>query len=218
MPGQFLLYTQEYQTADLSDETFLGEGVVDGVIDVQHQERLTVTNFPVESGRTSLTDHAQLQPQKIRLTGFVSDVIAYGKDPSLTRITEAWDAIRGLMARAQLVVLVTDLRKYENMLVVSASAPRNQNSGRALRFSLELQEIKIAGVRGDPIGMTDEDEDENGGNGTPTDDRREEDEEGGLVGTGDVMEGDVNADNPKPTDGGILPPPVKELRFRIPVS
>ena len=116
-------------------------GWVDGFPEEEHRVEVGVTTNPVESG-SDLVDHAVRRPIMLKLTGFVSDLLAA---PSLEfspgRSADAWAEILDLVENRTLVNVVSAFRQYENMLITKAVAPRTVATGEALRFSLELQEL-----------------------------------------------------------------------------
>ena len=121
--------------------------VVDGYHAEEHQLKTRKTTYPVESG-AALTDHAVRDPNKLKLQGWASDLLpagASGQGASRSdRAALAWGEIGRLMADRELVTAATMLGTYVNMLITSASAPVDRTTGRALRFSLELEEVLFA--------------------------------------------------------------------------
>ena len=98
----------------------------------------------MESG-ASLTDHAVRRPDKLKLEGWVSDLIPSAEAdrtlPLPARAEAAWVEIDKLLNARQPVNVVTRLKFYRNMLLVKATAPVNRSSGYGLRFALELEEV-----------------------------------------------------------------------------
>ena len=142
----FGLYTRR-RTSIIVGETEPLRDAVDGFLDESHEREVTTTSYPVESG-ASLTDHAVRQPDKLTLTGWVSSLLpsseANTSRPISERNVEAWRRIGELMRDREPVTVATLLGSYHNMLIVKASAPVNRRTGRALRFTIELQEILFA--------------------------------------------------------------------------
>lgn len=134
----FALYQQQ--------RTFLPalRGRVDGFPREEHQLSIASTENPVESGST-ITDNAVQKRAKLRLEGWVSDLIpAPGVEFSADRATGVWGEIDAIMARRELITAVTPLRVYRNMIIARVTAPVDRFTGRALRFTIDLQEILIA--------------------------------------------------------------------------
>lgn len=116
-----------------------------GRVDVYTSEKHTLTQasteVPVESGSV-LTDQAVARRATLRLTGVTSDVLpAPGLTLSPDRATDAWNAIARLIEENIVVVVVTALRVYRNMLVGQATAQVDKSTGRSLRFTLDLAEV-----------------------------------------------------------------------------
>ena len=117
------------------------EGRVDGWPVAEHRLELGTTEHPVESGAT-LTDHAVKRRERLRLEGWVSDIMpAAGTEPSPDRSTDAWAAIVELFRNRTPVTVITPIRVYENMLTIRAVAPVDRRTGRALRFTIDLAEV-----------------------------------------------------------------------------
>ena len=117
------------------------EGRIDGYPIEEHRVDVDTTENPVESGKT-LTDNAVKRRDRLRLEGWVSDVVAApGNTLSPDRSADAWETIVTLCKDRTLMTVVTAFRVYENMVIVRAVAPRNKYTGRALRVTLDLAEI-----------------------------------------------------------------------------
>ena len=121
-------------------------GIVDGYVAAEHERSVSTTTYPVESG-ASLIDHAVRQPDKLTLEGWVSDLMpsadANQSRPSSERGLAAWEEIGRLMHARQPVTVTTSLGRSANMLIVKATAPVDRTTGRALRFTLELEELLV---------------------------------------------------------------------------
>ena len=125
-------------------------GFVDGYVTQEHRVEVNTTTYPVESG-SSLTDNAVKQPERLKLTGWVSDLMpSPGVGPGVnlkSRATLAWTIIVQLMEIKRPVTAVTQLRTYRNMLITKAVAPVDVRTGQSLQFTLDLQEILFARTR-----------------------------------------------------------------------
>ena len=125
-------------------------GRVDGYLSEEHEASVSHTTYPVESG-ASLTDHAVRRPDKLKLEGWVSDLLpadtAFRGAPLQQRAAEAWGQIDLLMTRRRPLTVATRLKVYRNMLLTKASAPVNNGTGYGLRFTLELEEILFRPLR-----------------------------------------------------------------------
>ena len=133
------------------------EGRVDGYLSEEHEANVAHTTYPVESG-ASLTDHALRRPNKLKLEGWVSDLLpsdtAILSLPLAQRAPAAWREIDRLMNARQPLMVVTGLKVYRNMLLTKASAPVNSSTGLGLRFTLELEEVLFRPLREVVGGLT----------------------------------------------------------------
>ena len=132
-------------------------GRVDGYLTEEHERNVTKTSYPVESG-ASLTDHAIREPDKLKLEGWVSDLLPSGEGgqaaPLPERSVAAWEEIGKLMTAREPLTVVTSLGVSRDMLITKASATVDRTTGRALRFTLELEEIQfrsLAGITGEEL-------------------------------------------------------------------
>ena len=118
------------------------QGKVDGFPEEEHNLEVSLTGYPVESGAT-ITDHAVKLPDKLTLTGYVSDLLPIEETPNPPNVrnAEAWRTIINLMERRERVSIVTPIRVYRNMIITKATAPISVQTGRSLRFTLELVEL-----------------------------------------------------------------------------
>lgn len=121
-------------------------GVVDLYYDESHSVVVTKTKFQTEDGK-SRTDNAVAEDQQIVLKGIVSDLQSFaGGIVSVVdsaRGKEAWGRILALKNSLERVTVVTTLAVYENMLVVGADAVANSDTGKALSFTITLEETLI---------------------------------------------------------------------------
>lgn len=116
-------------------------GRVDGYPKEEHQLTLGTTENPVESG-SMLTDNAVKRREHLRLEGWVSDIqAAPGNTASPDRPSDVWGTLVDLFEDRELLTVITHLRVYRNMLIVRAVAPVDKNTGRALRFTIDLMEM-----------------------------------------------------------------------------
>ena len=135
-------------------------GRVDGYLTEEHERNVTKTSYPVESG-ASLTDHAVREPDKLKLEGWVSDLLPSSEAgqgaPVSERSVVAWDEIGRLMTAREPLTAVTSLGVSRDMLITKASAPVDRTTGRSLQFTLELEEIQfrsLAGITGEELAPT----------------------------------------------------------------
>lgn len=131
----FAIYQQQRTSIPLL------EGRVDGYPVEEHQLSLGTTENPVESGSV-LTDNAVKRRERLRLEGWVSDILpAPGNELSPNRQPDVWSEIVQIFENKTLLTVYTGLRVYNNMVISRAVAPVNRNTGRALRFTIDLAEM-----------------------------------------------------------------------------
>lgn len=105
-----------------------------------HQFNLSLTHYPVESG-SKLTDNAVREQTTIKLEGMVADLYPGFAPGEPQRV---WDRIFRLIDSRTPVQVITRLRSYSNMMITKCTAPVSRESGRGLKFSIELTEILFA--------------------------------------------------------------------------
>ena len=135
-------------------------GRVDGYPIEEHRLDLRLTRHPVESGAI-LTDNAVKGQERLRLQGWVSDLqAAPGNELGHDRAADTWGAIVELFVNREPLEVVTALKVYHDMVITRAVAPVDKNTGRALKFTIDLAQIlfadteiaRVAEDRVDPAG------------------------------------------------------------------
>ena len=105
-----------------------------------------------------MTDHAVRLPDKLVMKGWVSDLMPADTQsferPLASRGRIAWQHIQRLMNARELVTVATALNTYPHMLITKATAPVDRTTGRALRFTLELNEILFEALTVEPGVLT----------------------------------------------------------------
>jgi len=122
-------------------------GIIDLWPEEAHSLSVSKTSYPVETGLSG-TDNAVVEPKRLVLMGWVSDLIpllgGLVTIPGPGRAKEAWGRVKELAEALEPVVVTTTLDIYENMLITAADATVNEDTGRALRFNIVLEEILFA--------------------------------------------------------------------------
>ncbi len=116
-----------------------------------HSLRANITRFPVEEG-ASITDHIINQPRTLTIDGLISDtpsdlytlvtpglVSGFASTPPSL---EAFDTMKSWWGNKQILDVQTGLDVYKNMIINNFSFPKDANTGRALRFTISLEEIR----------------------------------------------------------------------------
>lgn len=123
-------------------------GWVDSYSSESHHLRSSKTEYPLESG-ASITDHLVVNPARLQLTGFVSDLLysSWSKSKVPTaRAQAAWQEITRLHAERSILDVTTTLGDYQNMVIMNVSATVNSSTGVALRFRIDFEEVQTRDV------------------------------------------------------------------------
>lgn len=133
----------------------------------RHVMERQVTQYPVESGAT-ISDHLQRRPQKLEISAYLTDTpsdiveatveaarnlqtaIAQSLDEPVvgplasTRSKDLYRLLETLADREAVCRVVTDLRVYQDMVLLTLGVPRAPEDGRGLRVDLTFQRIIFA--------------------------------------------------------------------------
>ena len=109
--------------------------VLDGFPETRHLLETAKADEPIEDG-TSVTDHANVLPEVLRLTGWVSDFDG-GRRPR-----SAWAAIRRMNNAEEPISIVTEWGSYREMLLTRAEGSQ---AGRGCRVQLEFRKVTRVG-------------------------------------------------------------------------
>lgn len=133
--------------------------VFDAVMQVDHEQRVTKTRHPVQTG-ADISSHAFLEPARVVLYVGMSDAMdsyASGRNPSdppyitafsgnPSKSVAAYQQMVTLASACVPLTLVTRLRTYKNMLIVGLSPNETVKTIAGLKMRLELEEILTASV------------------------------------------------------------------------
>lgn len=116
------------------------EFAADLTIEERHERSAEVTQHPIESG-AQVSDHVILSPERVMLTGFVSDsgVAVLGSQPGSTQ--SAFETLEAAWRKREPVSLVTGYKTYQDMVITRLNLPRNRPE--SMRFDMELQHVTI---------------------------------------------------------------------------
>ena len=118
--------------------------LVDGYSVEEHKLTLGTTENPVESGST-LTDNAVKRRERLKLTGWVSDILAApGNRVTHDRSATTWGVIVRLFEDRTPMDALTMIRTYRNMMIVQCVNTVDKTTGRGLRFTIDLAEMLFA--------------------------------------------------------------------------
>jgi hypothetical protein len=135
--------------------TKIGAITLDAAISQSHSLEADVTDHPVEDG-SDITDNHRARPKTIQITGQVSDSPIQTGFPLQTAISStvsaikqddpvqaAWDTFNQYFENSELITVSTSLREYKNMLIVGLQVPRDVRTGKILRFTITLKQVRI---------------------------------------------------------------------------
>ena len=121
---------------DAFTQLFTGE-----LISMNNEGSATITDYPVEQGAAA-TDHAQPNPEELRITVGVTDTPLTGAaQPGAS--AQAYDTLDQLRRRPQLVRVITSRRSLSNLVLSQVSAPYNDRSGRAILIDLSFKRVIV---------------------------------------------------------------------------
>ena len=126
--------------ADVSGRVF----TFDATLSEQHEETAQSTDHPAEEG-IDFSDHIQLKPTTVRLSGVVSNTPVMVDGELLPdRATTAFDLLREMMAAKELMTVTTGIGVYDNMALLQVSTPRGPATGRnALQFAVQFKQQRL---------------------------------------------------------------------------
>jgi len=129
---------------------------LDVTMDEVHEWQNDVTTNPVETG-SPITDHIQSMPDKITITGMISDsgisdavIKEFSNVDSsefLTRVQTAFDLLYKLKDERKLVTVYTKYKVYTDMAVSSLSIPRNSTIGDSINFTAEFMKVRLVNTQ-----------------------------------------------------------------------
>ena len=125
--------------------------VFDAVLSLEHDQRLVTTEHPIQTG-ADISSHAYLMPAHLVLYVGMSDVMAsYGPwsgNPS--KSVAAYQQMIALQASRLPLTVVTRLRTYTNMVILSISPREDSRTITGLRMRVEFAQIFTASTAAVP--------------------------------------------------------------------
>ena len=137
----------------------IGSVTLDASLRERHLSTAKATDHPVEKG-TAITDHIRPEPLQLVIEGVVSNTPLPSPTAStqqhtqgttqfesrgeqdLERAGKAYTDLQKILDDAETVDVVTALRTYENMALISLEVPRDAKSGQAVAFTATLKQIR----------------------------------------------------------------------------
>ena len=114
----------------------LGGIVFAVVIEESHEDKVSITEHPVEQG-AKISDHAYVEPASLTIRAGHSDSLGAGAS------REIYEQLLELMRKREPFEIVTGKRLYENMLLESVSATTDSSTENALQVTAQCREVII---------------------------------------------------------------------------
>lgn len=123
----------------------IAELVLDASLSEIHKFKNNVTSYPIETGG-DITDHIFNEPNDLSIEGFVtnSPTVVSTSSISQDRVLTAMETLLRIRSEKTLVRIVTALKTYEDMALVSIQFPRDARRGNALWFTSEWRPVVFA--------------------------------------------------------------------------
>jgi hypothetical protein len=126
----------------------------DATTNEQHNSSAAVTEHPIEDG-ADVADHIRNNPDGLTLQGIISDNpilinVEEGKQPSVPggdpdrRAKEAYNEFQRLKEAGSLLIVTTELRQYEDMVITAIAVVKDKTKRFILDIGLTLQPIRKA--------------------------------------------------------------------------
>lgn len=127
---------------------------LDVTMDEAHEWANDVTTNQVEIG-APVTDHIQPLPDRLTITGMITDSPLDIKLPSEfsvlvgedARVQTAFDFLRQLHERRELVIVYTKHKIYTDMALAGCNIPRSAGVGQAISFTLQFMHVRIVSTQ-----------------------------------------------------------------------
>lgn len=133
----------------------IGNIELDATLREIHERSNTVTDHPIETG-SSITDHVFSEPKRLLIEGEVTDspIIIFGGALAgglSERSLEAYEQLVALHEAREALDVVTGYEVYGQMVMTSLIVPREQRTGRRLRFTAEFRHVTTVDTETVPL-------------------------------------------------------------------
>jgi hypothetical protein len=141
---------------------------LDATFTERHTRKVIITKHPIEVGAKP-SDHAELEPKQYVLEGVFSGTPLEEQDQqtrglagsysfadgqliaspdataleSSTFYKDIFDSLNALLEARETMTILTELQKYENMMMLTLDVPRDAATGIAVRFSATFEEMRF---------------------------------------------------------------------------
>lgn len=132
----------------------IGDIDVETTIEEIHEDRLQVTEHPVESG-ASIADHSFKKPSEVvlrcgwsnaslkALFGIISGFFAGGTMTKADYVSGIYSQLLNLQEAREPISITTSLRQYDNMLITGLQVQRDQKTAQVLMVTATCREVII---------------------------------------------------------------------------
>ena len=138
--------------------------VFDAVIRLEHDQRLTKTKHPVQTG-SNISDHAYMEPAEVVLDIRMSDAMdSYTQGQwsgGTAKSVTCYQIMLALQYSRVPLTLTTKLRTYSNMIIEDLSADDTVKTVYGLSFRVRFSEIFVANTALVPLSTRSQDTDLN---------------------------------------------------------
>lgn len=120
----------------------IGGLTADVTVEEEHDDRLTVTEHPVEQG-AAISDHAFKNPARLVIrVGYSNSSPQAGGNSAY--VNEQYDKFLAFQVARDLLTVYTARRTYKNMLITGLGLTTDVNTENSLLLTVSLQEIILA--------------------------------------------------------------------------
>lgn len=129
----------------------IGPVVVDALISEDHALPSETTEYPLEQG-SNVSDNTRALARELSVEGMISDA-PLGTDLQKLRVREtggtiapseyAYALLEKIYTDREPVTVITSLRTYPSMVMLSCNVRRDKDTGRALSFTAAFKQITI---------------------------------------------------------------------------
>jgi len=135
----------------------IGGLVIDATVNQDHIGSAEITKNPVEKG-AQITDHVQIAPNQLLIDGIISDTpigfpilqnvlnivntvtTLFGKS---SRSIDGFNKLVDLKDKREPFTVITDLKRYNNMVISDLRVTRSNTTGNAIEFKASMEQIRI---------------------------------------------------------------------------
>lgn len=117
---------------------------LDATTSLSHSGDVDITEHPLETG-SNVADGARAKQPSVQLEAVIADFALHpdAKDTGEGSAKDKYQALRAVKDGGGVVTIVTPQDSYTNMLIKQLTSPESAQMGRAVKFSMTLQQVKL---------------------------------------------------------------------------